>query len=186
MKIKHFILCTIVFISLLLSSNHAFAFVSPLLEPVSLYLVDDPNADGIGTMVVQASLFDFYPSDDLTALLQYSWDDLVYMDWPGTDLVVDPIDEFKRIIFRLRLFRDGTVIGYDTDGIVTWPVAPESEYHGLDAYSHVMINWGDFQFQILSSNSNDNFAPTPIPPGVLLLGTGLIGLIGFRRYVFMQ
>lgn len=184
MKKNHPILCTIVFIFLSLSSSQAFAFLSPQPEPVSLYLVDDPYTDGIGTMVVQASLFDFYPSDDLTALLQYRWDDSVYMDWPGTDLVVDPIDKFKRIIFRLQLFRDGTEIGHDTDGIITWPVSPEGEYHGLNAYSHAMIDWGDFQFQILSSNSNDNFAPTPIPPGVLLLGAGLIGLIGFRRYVF--
>lgn len=186
MKNIHFIMCTLVSVILSLTSSHAVACISPAAGPVSLNLIDDPNGNGVSTMVVQASLFDFYPSDDVTALLQYSWDDSVYMDWPGTDLVVDPIDKFKRIIFRLRLFRDGTEIGYDTDGIITWPVAPEGEYHGLDAYSHAMIDWGGFQFQILSSNSNDNFAPTPIPPGVLLLGAGLIGLIGSRRYVFKQ
>ncbi|MGD9367682.1 MAG: hypothetical protein PVH87_18425 [Desulfobacteraceae bacterium] len=180
MKRHHPILCVIVFFILLLSSSHAFACVTPAPGPIDFYLVDDPNSEGSGTMVVQASLLDIYPSDDLTALLQYSWDDSAYLDWPGTDLVVDSIDKFKRIFFRLRLFSDGTETGYDTDGIITWPVAPEGEYYGLDAYSHAMIDWGDFQFQILSSNSNDNFASTPIPSGLLLLITGLIGLIGSR------
>lgn len=180
MKKNQHILCAIVFVFLFLSSSHAFACVSPAPGPVELYLVDDPNSDGTGAMAVQASLLDIYPSDDLTALLQYSWDNSAYLDWPGGDLVVDPIDKVKRIFFRLRLFKDGTETGHGTDGIITWPVAPEGEYYGLDAYSYAMIDWGDFQFQVLSSNSNDNFAPAPIPPGFLLLVTGLIGLIGSR------
>lgn len=180
------ILCSIASVIISLTSSHASACIRSAAGPVSLNLIDDPNMGGISTMVVQATLFDFYPSDDATALLQYGWDDSVYMDLPGTDLVVDPFDKYKRINFRLRLFRDGTEIGYDTDGIITWPVALEGEYHGLDAYSHAMIDWGGYQFLILFSNSNDNLSSTPVPSGVLLLGAGLIGLIGSRRYVFKQ
>ncbi len=160
-----------VFFSFLLTTAQAFG-------AISLYLVDDPINGTQNSIDVEAVLYDLNPTDTITSVLQYSFDGISFSAW--SNLKNFAINETQQIHFQLEVFHGGSFFGYDATGAMEF-LSYEADYYGMEAYAGVFVNWGDFQLTFLSSNSNDNFSPVPIPGAVWLLGSGLLGLVGLRK-----
>jgi hypothetical protein len=147
---------------------------------MSLYLVDDPIHATQDSMNVEIALSDLIQTDEFTADLLYSFDDTNYSSW--SNLEGYELNDVQIIYFKLELFENGGFIGFDDTAKMSF-LSLEDTYYGLDAYASVFLDWGEFQIQVLSSSSNDNFAAVPVPGAVWLLCTGLFGIVGTRRKV---
>ena len=152
-----------------------FFYVGQAYATVSLYLVDDPYEYPIGTIEVEATLYDLNTTDGVSALIQYSTNDSDFYNFGSR--VSETIDKIKPIYFRLELFdSSNSSMGYDITGDLTFN-SLEDSFYGLDAYASATIFWGDFRIEFLSSSSDDNFAAIPIPGAVLLFTTGLAAAV---------
>ncbi len=78
-------------------------------------------------------------------------------------------------------YGDGGVIGAIGGNAWTITVDP-STYTGVTSLSAYSGSGGPISLS-LGTNPGDNivFTPVPIPPALLLFGTGLVGLVGIRR-----
>lgn len=102
-------------------------------------------------MEIAGTLVDMLGSSAITAELEYSFDGSNYLSWEhsGTSslqhyyLEVAPVDKIEQIFFRMALSYNGVHFGYDNDAEISFIGPPEDVYYGLDAYSSVLIDWGD-------------------------------------------
>jgi len=78
---------------------------------------------------------------------------------------------------------DGTILSFDIDaGSITPLGSGLSDLIQFDPGDGSNI-FNDSVFLLSSDSNSANFSTVPIPPTVLLLGAGLMGLVGIRRRV---
>jgi hypothetical protein len=115
--------------------------------------------------------------------LQYSYTGAAndFSDFDSPITVDTGSDNVQQIFFRL----DIPGPNYATGGDVTFQNYDlnTSENMGIDLFNNLYLVWdtGNFTITITSASGNGRFSNVPIPASALLLFTGLIGLIGFRR-----
>jgi hypothetical protein len=147
------------------------------MDPVGFYLYD---LNGDDTATLNASTFSVGQNPDYN--LEFSTDGTSYSVLNTyTTISYGSGSELAQVYFRL------VPINGNASPIKTGDVTfqnhnfGESNAAGLDLYHAFSVGWDSGQFTVTFSSSDDRFSPVPIPASVLLLGTGLIGLIGFRR-----
>ena len=147
-------------------------FIQPL-DQVAFWVYDDVAHDGVVTLDVtnygDAGTLQFKTSSTNWAAFGASQDITTTGGTGG--------DDFELVWFRL-----GDPV--DTNGVLTFQGSPEGTVNGLDLYNLVIISWSDatLPISIVSPNNNDNVAPVPVPPAVLMFFSGLLGLCGIRRF----
>ena len=142
-----------------------------LVDPVSFYLIDDPNSPATGgdnsvTLAVTNLLG--------TYSLQYSFDDNNWTDWsPGTHFTVNT----KKLMY-FQIYKGSS---YDTAADLTF-MSHQGVYYGLDSFRSLVIDWGQGNRVTFTTPEDTDFIGTvPIPATAWLFGAGLLGLVGIRR-----
>lgn len=153
------------------------ALVNPydqgLLDPVSFYVVDDPDSTDPESVVLTTS----------SPLLQAGYQ-LEYLysgvsDWTVLSAVTSftTPDEGSRLVF-LRLHNPATG-EVDTSGSLTF-----QGLEGDNLFTSLLLSWDASAITSLSfitAGNDDNLAPVPLPAAIWLLGSGFLGLCGLRR-----
>jgi hypothetical protein len=143
------------------------------LNSVSFYLVDDSqHSNDLSTTLTISQI----PKE---INLAYSFDAINYSLLTNSKTIALP-NGYRRIYFGELSGNNSNTVAH-TKGDVIFSTF-EGVYHNLDSYVNAIMDFGG-GYQIAASSTNDNFAPVPIPSAILLLGTGLICLIGFRDRV---
>ena len=162
------------FSGLLISAGGAFASdFTQTNVPVSFWLVDtfDPTGDEV-TLAIQNISFDI-------TVYQLQYDD--GSGWQDFDTLAKTFTVVDEELFKFQLVDNaGNVI--DTGNLDFYL---ETTTPGL--YKNVKVTWNDgnnsplgsLNFSFVSAGNCDSIKPVPIPPSALLLGSGVIGLIGF-------
>ena len=150
-------------------------FYQGVLDPVCFWVVDDSNDSSVTATGISFLLPTGYA-------LQYYSD---VTDWTnfGTSVIFNTGSDPYELV-RLRLY-NSTTYATDTSGDLTFLgyEVPDDGY-GLGWYTSITIDWdgtNNVQLSFVSSAGNDNVAPVPIPASVLLLGSGILGLIAIGR-----
>lgn len=147
------------------------------MKPVSFYLYD---LDGNDKATLSADTISAGAADNRPSL-EYSLDGIKFDALNSHAAIEFGGDDFMQIFFRLA----PTNGGHDVDaGRVTFQNydLTNSNTAGHDLFQALYVEWDWSPFTITISSADDPSSPSvPIPASVLLLFTGLAGLIGFRR-----
>jgi hypothetical protein len=147
------------------------------MDPVSFYLYDLDGNDRatLSADTISASAAAKQPS------LHYSLDGTKFDAFSSHATIEFGGEDFVPIFFRLA----PTNGGHEVDaGRVTFQNydLTNSNAIGHDLFQALYIEWDRSPFTITISSADDPSSPSvPIPASVILLFTGLAGLIGFRR-----
>ncbi len=142
------------------------------LDPVCFFVVDDPLG---GNDTVTLEYFGNNVSD---WNLEYRYGSVGWTSLASSGQVAIPASD--RTIVYYRLVNSSS--GEDTKADLVFSGADDG-----DLWNSVAIYWGDVvgdyssRFQVLVAGDDDNVAPVPIPQAVLLLGSGVFGLLVFGR-----
>jgi hypothetical protein len=82
--------------------------------------------------------------------------------------------------------QDGAVVGKDIYTIPWWPIPPNGNiinFSVMDAIVPIKTVWLEFsRGDVGTGIDNIRFTTVPLPPSLPLLGSGLLGLVGWRRF----
>jgi hypothetical protein len=147
-----------------------------MVDPVRLWVYDEPGSAGDGMASLTLSNFDFSGSS-VPATLQYSIDNGT--NWFNAGPVINLSGEQYQVFFRLSpdqgpVITTGDLIFQGQDGVY---------------YNGAIINWAGYtDISIAFAGNKDKLSATkvtdsnvPIPPSALLFGSGLIGMFFKRR-----
>ena len=143
------------------------------MDDVSFYLFDFDN-DGHATLNANTISVD-------TAALEYSLDGNIFNSF--TDPVSIDFGGSEAQQFFLRLLPSGYE-SYLDSGNVTFMNYNEakSQVAGHELFQALYVQWDSSPFAITMAVGDDPVTSSaPIPASALLLFTGLMGLVGFRR-----
>ena len=146
------------------------------VDPVAFYAVDYYQGSGSAgkvTLVSQAL------GDATGYTLQYRYDGITgWQDWTSgaeKDITVSPGESE---LVKLRLL-------YDTSAYITRADLTYSGEGPTGLFSTLIVDWdgisSSVQFDIISATECDKVAPVPISNTLLLLMSGIIGLVGIGR-----
>lgn len=140
------------------------------LNPVSLLLFD---LDHSGQATLSTSTVSFSGSS-----LEYSTDGSTWNTFNAPATIDFGDSNTAQILLRLN---SGS--NFDQDGQITYLNydAAASTSNAMDLYHSFFVMWDTEPVDITIGSTDDRFAATPIPASALLLFTGLIGLVSFRR-----
>ena len=190
-KILHIISITFVALLLLLSLGNQ---KSLAVDGSGLsILAIDGNTDTNTTVNFTINEYDFGANGTLT----YSTNSgATWTDIPFT--VVTPIYSYATLFceggdildFKLETLTNVYYSYNSSDATITYSVPIDSSYsekpiYNDDYYTTVFLDWNvlpAFNLNVVTSGiATDGFAPVPIPASVLLLGSGILGLIAIGR-----
>jgi hypothetical protein len=152
----------------------SWAGLSPVIEFMAI------NNDG-GSVPLDLALF------SIDASLLKSTDNTNWSEIAFTEIV--PPSIFNPLGFKTATLDlpDTTHLYLRMDIAGQTPGAPQAYFAGGDGnglYNSMLITWMPaFSYLMIAPENNDKLAPSsvPIPSAVLLLGSGLLGLVGIRR-----
>jgi hypothetical protein len=161
--------------ALALSNGASLTFDS--MDPVSFYLYD---LDGNGSATLSAGTVSVggNPVPDL----EYSTDG-TYFSTLTTSTTVNYAEgaNLAQVFFRLNPTNGNASSTEKGDVTFQNYNIVESAAENLDLFHALYVDWDSGQFTVTFTSSDDRFSPVPIPASALLLVSGLIGLVGFRR-----
>lgn len=151
-------------------------YTTAYMDPVSLYLFD---LNGDGQAMLSANTISVGPA--LAPTLKYSVNGSKFSDFDTSALInfngskvaqisllVSPNDSMHSIASG-----DVTFQNYDAaNGAAT----------GHDLFHALYVQWDNSPLAVTFASTDERFSSSaPIPASVLLLFTGLVGVVGFRR-----
>ncbi len=147
-----------------------------LVDPVQFWVYDEPGLPGDGQVTLSLSNYDFSGAN-VPATLQYSIDNNT--SWTNAAPVLTLAGEEHQLFFRLIPIAAPAITGGNLD------------FQGQDGnyYNGATINWAGYaDITIGVTGDKDKLSAiratgvtAPIPPSVLLLGSGWAGLCFLRR-----
>jgi hypothetical protein len=166
-------LCAIGLVLFGMIGSASAARVSP---PAQLYVVDTDEIGSVGLLN-----FNFQLDDSRILEMYYdgSWHQLDRIINHDTLTIFDS-NHLQPVGFQIvdssnDVICDNARLGFIGNAI---------NYNGIDVYPGVGIYWpGEGLAVSIANISNGGFAAVPIPASVLLLGSGIIGLVAFRKRI---
>jgi hypothetical protein len=163
-------------ITLLIALVFATLADAAMVDPVRLWVYDEPGSAGDGMASLTLSNFDFSGSS-VPATVQYSIDNGT--NWLNAVSVINLSGEQHQVFFRLSP---------DQGPVIT---TGDLIFQGQDGgyYNGATINWAGYtDMTIAIAGNKDKLSPmntsvstVPIPPSALLFGSGFIGMFFKRR-----
>jgi hypothetical protein len=148
-----------------------------IVSPVQIYAVDTDGDGSVGLSNINFQLAN-------SQILQMCYDGTCYqLDDTVSHVTVNNFDANNLQLVGFQIVNtSGAVI---RDSATLEFIGAPIVYNGIDVYSGVAINWeqGTSATLTIADIGSGGVAAAPIPASVLLLGSGVIGLIAFRRRI---
>jgi hypothetical protein len=153
------------------------------MDPVSFYLYDLDNSHDA---ILSADTLSFFPPaiGSPQAALEYNINNGDWESFSGPLSIEYGDADYVQIALRLQPIDDRNDNQFLTGGDIIFQNYDEANSKaGLDLFQALFVVWDmNHHPTVTFSSANDPVTPhAPIPASALLLFTGLIGIIGFRR-----